>query len=949
MPQKKKRKLQLSDFIIILICLSVCAASLLFFWKDLNTSSTRDDISNIARISDKKNILQRKFADRVVWERLQQNSLLYDSDTIRTSDDADARIEFINNTVIEISENTMIQVSLDSDGSVNVAVGGGNISVDTTASSEKSSVKLSMQDGSVVKLDSGSKVTASSYPYAYSDGTEGSASSISVQAGSAVVSNANGDSQALNGGESVCIEEDGVIRKQDITITSVSKNLRVFKIDEKTEPLKLEWQASQELEENPVEIKVQVSRDKDFTQIVESYSATGSSSVDIQPTEEKLYWRVFTEDEEEKAVEGRIQVIDIENTELSYPINNSLFKYRKNYPVINFAWSESEYADYYRIEISSTEDFSQPVIVQDIAQNNFTTAKLGKGNYFWRVTPYYSVNLLGFTGASETYNLFIEEKDKNTPPQLMVPANNSKITLGDSEQNIMFAWKSDVKPALYKVLISADEDFENSEYEWLTDQLSSVQSFNITTMPEGSYFWKIIRTSDDDDGEINSDCGKFNVVKYVPGENRLIYPPDNYSVEKDYLAKLSFNWKIANEYKDSFISTIVQVSRDAEFTQIEHEYETEELQLTNLSLPRGKYFWRVGVKTAEGVTGYSAARTFSILDELQKVKFISPLASSKNVIGENENVLISWSKVENADYYKCLVTDADGKTVYKSDRLTSTSVRISLKSSADTTKYTSYKASVTPYRDESDYISGGAGPAEILSFEIRKPDPIKLVSPVNNVSFDGLQALRTPIRLTYKTGDTPVRKTLILQKQNANGTWKTIETLTNPSETVELTRLGEGRYQWTVTASNSNGQILNAPGYGTFVVQSIPLLKPAVLVNPEPEKIIDSKYLRKNRNITFNWEKVEGATEYEFDLYLVGRDGSYKNIYSANHLKSTSVKIKDLSIFDLGTFEWHVHAYSVAKDGFVEQKGQQSSARFKIQFELPKKVQTKDPGTMYGD
>ena len=37
-------------------------------------------------------------------------------------------------------------------------------------------------------------------------------------------------------------------------------------------------------------------------------------------------------------------------------------------------------------------------------------------------------------------------------------------------------------------------------------------------------------------------------------------------------------------------------------------------------------------------------------------------------------------------------------------------------------------------------------------------------------------------------------------------------------------------------------------------------------------------------------------------------NGSYKQVYSQKGIKQTEVKIKDLSIFDVGTFEWRVTA-----------------------------------------
>ena len=79
-------------------------------WKDLNTSQRRFDKEKIAVITFKNRIAQRKFEDRVVWERIDKSTPLYNGDLVRTSDLAEAVITFNDNSQIDLFENTMIQV-----------------------------------------------------------------------------------------------------------------------------------------------------------------------------------------------------------------------------------------------------------------------------------------------------------------------------------------------------------------------------------------------------------------------------------------------------------------------------------------------------------------------------------------------------------------------------------------------------------------------------------------------------------------------------------------------------------------------------------------------------------------------------------------------------------------------------------------------------------------------
>ena len=127
------------------------------------------------------------------------------------------------------------------------------------------------------------------------------------------------------------------------------------------------------------------------------------------------------------------------------------------------------------------------------------------------------------------------------------------------------------------------------------------------------------------------------------------------------------------------------------------------------------------------------------------------------------------------------------------------------------------------------------------------------------------------------------------------------------------------------------------------------MLAGATLIEPSNDFKMDAAYLKSHRNLSFKWKKVSGATDYDFAIYQVFSNGTYKRIYSQNKVKQTELRIKDLSVFDVGTFEWRVTAYSHAKDGYEEQKSNTVSARFNIDFGLPSKVKTTAPGTMYGE
>ena len=957
MHQKKRQKLRVSDFLLVLVCLLICAVSLWFFWKDLNTSSTRTDIDRIATIHFKRKVSQRKFDDRVVWERLQQDSELYNNDTIRTSDGAEAIIIFNDGTRVDLTENTMIQINLEKDGSVNLAVGGGNVEVDTT-SSKSESVKLSMGDGSSVNLEKGSRITAATN--GGGEGQSSSGASFTVQDGNAVVSNAAGQSKKISNGQAVSVEKNGNLKEQNITVTSISKNLRVYKTSEEVEPVKLAWNVvSDNSKATDTKVKVEVSTDKDFKNIVEEHIVQGSSSLDVIPDSpsDKLFWRVYKEDEEEKAVEGLITVVELSRMELSSPLDNSVFAYRGQLPSLRFNWKNDDYAESYKMEISKTQDFSSPLVNESLKSNSYTTAALEKGKYYWRVTPYYLVNSIGYAEASPVYSFEIEEKEALTQPLLSLPADNAKIVLSEVEQNVIFSWKSDVKNADYTIQLSDSPDFNNIVHSIKSSKTTFGQHFTINTLPEGNYYWKIVRSSQDDretgNDRAQSAVRSFSVAKYIPGINKLSWPPDGYAIEGGQLEHLVFNWKLASEYKKEGLDSVIQIAKSETFNTV---LTTKTLSLSEYSgadLDAGTYYWRVGVIRDGSATAFSEPNKLKVLNPLPAPKIIKPQNDSKHIVAYSEALPFEWEKIPGADYYRLTVYD-EKDNVVKSEKVNGTKVKLELPVNATLPSegldgaYTKYRSQLQAFAKETEISSSRDGKESSFSFELRRPLPVSLVSPVNNQSFDGLSALRTPIQLSWKAGNQPARAKLILQKQSANGSWRNFRTVDNPKTQVSFNRLTEGRYRWNISASDKDGRVLDSSSE-TFVIKTVPLLPLPELTNPVNNFKMDASFFKKNRSITLKWKKVPGATDYDLGVYQVLPNGTYKKIYSQSKVRATELRIKELSIFDVGSFEWRVIAYSHAKDGYEEQKSNASSSRFKIDFGLPSKVKMETPETMYGE
>lgn len=942
MRKKTKFKSHLSDFFIVFVCLSVCAVSLYFFWRVLNHSTVRNDKEKIATIYFKQKIAQRQFDDSVVWERLSQNSPLYNKDTIYTSDFSQAIVKFNDGTQLELNENTMLRLSY-SDKGVEINVSGGDIQIDGSKSKSKKELSVSMQNGTTVKLDSGSSVALKS-------DTSSGVHNIEIHGGSAKIETKNGESEKISSGESINIEETGTISRNPITVTSVPKNLNLLKFDEKEIPVKLQWKIS-EPEKNQ-KVIVQTSSAKDFSKIEKTYTPSGDN-IEIPVSDGIFYWRVFVENEKDKPSAGKISVKNVAPVEILSPAAGSEFHYRKDFPSIFLSWNGNDYAEHYKIEISTLRDMKNIVLAETVNGTSLAVSKLSAGEYFWRVTPFYTLNDIGYASSSAVKSFSVIKNEQIKPPLLSLPVDGAKITYTDSVSAsnsfaLQLAWKSEIKNAEFNVEISKNKDFSDIFYSekienstFLKKNIGILSSWSI---PDGTYFWRVTRiSSEPEDFTPRSNIQSFSVQKIAADKNRLVYPPENFSAENAQILNTRFVWKLADDFKNEFSTSVLQISKYKDFSKIEVEKTVSAQEsldnLNGVDLPAGIYFWRVGVESESGEKfGFSDLRTLNVLKKLAAPEILLPLQNSVSLTYAEKSSHFAWNNSEGADYYNIKITDRTGKTVAEKLGIKENSANFVLPAEK-------YNFSVQAFSEESAVSPMRASLATNISFVLRNPVPVQLVSPVSSAQIDGLAAVKVPTVFSWKNEiDVPAKSEFILYRISPDGTEKKVHSVLNPKSEVEIPRLTEGNYRWRIFASTADGIPLDS-SENAFSVLQIPLLQNVNLLQPKNNFVIGNSYLKNNKFVTFAWDKIPGATDYKFALYQKLPDGSTKLIYSENTEK-TEIQIKKQN-FDIGDFEWSVIAFSHAKDGFEEQHSRVSNGTFKIRVGLPGKIHLIKPGKMY--
>lgn len=166
------------------------------------------------------------------------------------------------------------------------------------------------------------------------------------------------------------------------------------------------------------------------------------------------------------------------------------------------------------------------------------------------------------------------------------------------------------------------------------------------------------------------------------------------------------------------------------------------------------------------------------------------------------------------------------------------------------------------------------------------------------------------------------------------------------SGSMDLPRLGEGVWYWTVEGETPEGQSASAAFPHWFTVLPLHPLNSPGYARPDDEIVITLHQLTVDRCIAFEWEQVDGANAYIFSLF--GNDSRRELLHTTAPIPDTFFTLTDLAILDLDDYTWQVEAVSVSRNGTIERRGKIRQFSFSIDITSSDSLRTRSQGTLYG-
>jgi len=406
------KRFWIADIIVLVCFLSTAIFGLYLFRADLLQTLENRDMPPIGIIVIRNNIVQRRYEDRVIWERMFVNSPVYSGDFIRAADLSSATI-YVDDIQIGLSENTLIRLQHSSDdrASFEVELRGGNVSVAAGSAygerAEKAGAVLVNLMGRQVHVESGTTLNAEL-------GEEGIV--VKVSEGKAVFIE---DGQERQIDEGMMIAQDTAGNERSIpaaVVTSFGPNARFLKSTRELLPIDFVWK-SINIEDGKT-VRLEIASDRNFTKdfrVIGGFENNARALLNSGV----WYWRLSLDGASLNT--GQLTVADASGPELLSPVRDSVYRYFSALPQIRFQWSQRSGASHYIVEISGTPDFVNPQISRQTASSSFIQSGLETGTWYWRVLPVFPDAYKGSANYSAAGVFKIEKTDISQTPAIEIP------------------------------------------------------------------------------------------------------------------------------------------------------------------------------------------------------------------------------------------------------------------------------------------------------------------------------------------------------------------------------------------------------------------------------------------------------------------------------------------------------------------------------------------------
>lgn len=592
------------------------------------------------------NNVKRQFGGDLMWNTIDRKEPVYNQDSIRTGKDSQVAIKLLDNTVLEVSENSLIVLD-KSQNSMNINFKAGDIQ--TKNSSDK--LQVQVKDSIVKGQGADFKIKTNNE----------SSAKIEVTKGKAFIQDKNNKQTQIGENEETSLNEKGAGDVIKIAVQLKSPdNKAQFTSNEKEIKHPFSWTVlNPKIISEYFEISKSSKFAKDQTKVFKAHQAISA------PAQSGTnYWRVGWDEPTKGRQYSEVRqflVSTDKRLELIYPEPSTQFQFEPDENNLEFQWKSLVAAKVFNLEIARTEDFkviaSSQVIKGQEGDLKSQIKNLQTGKYYWRVKAFGEKNDIL---AVSTVNDFIVKLKIPTLPELLRP--QADYTWTDSSP-VVFSWKKLENAKEYRLIISTEIDQKNVVKTLTTKETT----YTWPTKLQQVIYWSVMAINQKSTVIAQSEVRRLTIqAKKKVSPFTLVNPKDQFEVQRELTAQtvdpVLFQWKIGRPLPGPV--TLIVADNDEflnpqEFTGLKkfsHEVKLEK---------EGIYYWKLQSQSPTQKDYVETSETFSFtlkhVSLIPAPLLITPESSEKIEATDAQPVKFTWKESTGAVQYHIIVEKIEPK------------------------------------------------------------------------------------------------------------------------------------------------------------------------------------------------------------------------------------------------------------------------------------------------
>jgi hypothetical protein len=816
----------LADVLVVLLCLAGTLGCLGLFQRDLFRTLSRLGEQPVGTITWKYKAAQRRFADRVLWDRLQLESPVYNGDLIRTAVLSEASIRFFSGSgTIELAENSLIRIfAQDAIPRLDLVAG---------------SLSAAAEGGPLVIRSGDCELTLESGGAALAAGMDGDGE-FQLTGGRGTLRR-GAQSRDLESGQALRFNAGGFAETGPLAVaTSPPPNARILSSGG-TAVVDFAWTPRNYGAD--ARTRLEAAGDRRFTRPVAVRDLPGGESrarLELPPG--TYYWRVSAVQDGVPPPAGysKLTVLSAPPPRPISPAANETVALYPGARPLRFRWAAgarnedaaegNEGPDYYLLEAADNRAMTGAAIRIRTRNTQADISLPAPGPWFWRVSAYYGT----VSQVSALVPFSAGPRGDLAPPELIAPPAGGELDIGAEDRTAYFSWRAVEGAGSYTLLVSPNRDLSDPLISRVVRENYYAYSVASGVLAEGQYYWGV-SPLDGSGREYPASPSRSFLARKAPPALTAVFPPDQYTVAEELLPDLRFTWKTR------LPSLRFQIAGDGDFTAPVIDEAAENGMFQGRRLAPGTWYWRV-LAGPPGPGAVSTPRRLIVAGALPPPVLT---AAGEVRVSPRERAEFRWQPVEGADRYRFRLYNDGGTLLYTGetaaasaalamDRYPEGKYRWTVQALSGETGRSSprnglagtadfYLAKIPARAPAAAAVPPRSKPASVPAAAARNPAAPRLTVPADRAVF-GAPQLRESRSIVFNWEEVAEASAYTFTLFDERG--RQIVHLTVPVPLymlTDLSLLSRGVFTWRVQAEYQNRGETGAPAERRFVID-IPAL-----------------------------------------------------------------------------------------------------------------------------